>query len=61
MKTALYILLAVLFIAGVCWFSAVRAEKVDQAMQDYEECMQERAGMSPSAYYQRFEYYPECY
>lgn len=40
----------------------VRREAVfTAAMQDYEKCMNERAGMTPSEYYYRFGYYPECY
>lgn len=61
MKAIIYVCLAALFLGGVSWFANVHAAKFEAAMQDYEECMQERAGMTPSAFYQQFGYYPECY
>ena len=33
----------------------------ETAMTDYEECMDTRTGMSPSQFYSKFGYYPECY
>lgn len=57
----LYFIIAVGALAIVGAYNAQRLEVQAQAYADYEECAQERAGMTVSAYYEKYGYAPECY
>lgn len=60
MKYICFIIAVVIVIVFTVWNQA-RMEIQAQAYADYEECVQERTGMSVSAYYQKYGYAPECF
>lgn len=61
MTKFLYFLIATALIILVVAIADRRTELLDAAASDYEECMEERAGMTPTAFYMQFGYYPECF
>ena len=58
------IIMVVIALLGLFGFFSWQSERdalFQAAVQDYEECVQNETGVSPSEYYQIHNYYPECY
>lgn len=57
----LYIVLGIVAVLACGLWTNARLEVQRQAYADYEECVETRAGMTVSAYYEKYGYAPECY
>lgn len=57
------ILLGLVVFVLIATITAVNGEHLaaqQRAFDAYEVCVEERAGMTPTAFYQQHGYYPEC-